>query len=198
MDYKVKKILEFLQEKGVGIQANIAPILTDLFPVNNPDDLIQRRNSWNQMFKLLDDIREKNFVSFHFQPNTLSTSLMYNTISNLPLNISIKTDGITAIENEHKRLREIPIQESINELNEINKDVLRSTLNLNNTVIPRFNSVQRSLTVITITIAFISFVAIAFSAYYSSKAPTSTDIQKLDSTLQKNSRLLDSLLKRLH
>jgi hypothetical protein len=69
-----------------------------------------------------------------------------------------------------------------------------SIKNLNDVIIPRFNRRQNNLTIITMVIAGISLLAIAISAYYSSKAITSTELQETNRQLQNNAKILASML----
>jgi hypothetical protein len=69
----------------------------------------------------------------------------------------------------------------------------KSFRNLNEKVIPNFNSSQKKLTVMTIIVASLSFFAIAFSAYFSSFSVTSKEFLQVDTTLQTNTKILDSM-----
>jgi hypothetical protein len=74
-------------------------------------------------------------------------------------------------------------------------DTNNSIIKLNDVTIPRFNKMQKNLTLLTVGIAALSCGAIAFSAYFSSKSITGEQLLQLNTTLQENNRLLDSIRK---
>jgi hypothetical protein len=196
MEYKIVSILGYLKDHGVGASINISPIIISLYSKVNKTDSNSLNTGWNELVKLLADMKENKLIDYSPAMETIINNRITRSrwADETIIVVSITGKGVDKYEEEMRLKNEKSLQDSMIEMNQINKRVLSSTLNLNENVIPNFNKVQRTLTIVTILIAFLSLIAIAVSAYFSSKSPTSVDIQKLDSTLNKNAKLLDSLL----
>jgi hypothetical protein len=66
---------------------------------------------------------------------------------------------------------------------------------LNEVIIPRINKFQTTATVVTLVIAFLSFIAIALSAYIAKSGVSSADVQALRRQMATNTAILDSFKK---
>jgi hypothetical protein len=68
-----------------------------------------------------------------------------------------------------------------------------SIKSLNEVIIPRINTFQQRATIVTLIVAGLSLLAIAFSAYYASSGVTSGDVKLLRQQMETNTSILDSL-----
>jgi hypothetical protein len=186
-----EELLQFLEERNDGSFIPCSAKLRELLGNEDHHSIV----SFLQI--MIDDglISTNSPIS---QIGSSSAGVKYD-LNNVEVNLKLRPHGKEVLAEIKRRNRQDVLMEvqtdSVWNSNKMMKQVGESTIRLNDVIIPRFNRIQRNLSILTAIIAALSFLAIAFSAYYSSKSITSDDLRETNKNLENNTRILDSMLK---
>jgi hypothetical protein len=179
----IHRILIYLYEEDV-INQNQINVTAFLLKIQNEDN--DRENNFNRIVMALGRIKVAGYAEFNCSPETHTLNQVVNGITynleNTQVNMSFNINGYDYIRNF---LRENEQQKSILETNTSVKTL--------NEQVPKFNTIQIRLTIITSIIAVLSLVAIGVSAYYSSKSITGSQFDSTNKILERNTMILDSI-----
>ena len=194
---KLDLVLQFLASRP---EAKPAITLDDLYSelIKLRPELDKQPDFASDLQRILNKLTKEEYIYFDEEPYLKDESPF--GIPRSPKKLyKVAFDGKLLVET--RRTYETVINEKA-EQEKLVKAQIQSTIDsnlsskfINDVVIPRFNRTQRNFTLLTISIALLSFIAIAFSGYYAKQAVTGAQLLKLDTTLRYNNRLLDSMQK---
>jgi hypothetical protein len=179
------RILIYLYEEDAINQdrINIIQFITSIYD-EGPESERENSNNRHRIVSALQRLQADKFINISLNPTTDPPTpiIMKTENKTLGINVRLEWAGYKYI---LEYLRQKQQHESIIETN--------ASIKLLNDKIPDINRKQRNLTIITLVVAGLSFFAIAFSAYFAKRAPTGEQLLQLNTSLQENSRLLDSM-----
>jgi len=170
---------DFLSKSGIG--------KGDLMIVTKASELLTRLELKQYLFWSVSKINSKTQPLFQYK-SELTTVMTPFELYKIYAELTLE-----GIDYALKLVREQKQFESVIDTNESVKITNSSFKILNEEIIPNNNILQRNIGYSTMGIAVLSLLAIAFSAYYSSKGVTSEDIRSLKSEIQDNRKLLDKM-----
>lgn len=163
-------------------------------------ELLKEYRSIDEIGKNVMHLEYDGFITF------MPTSDLNNPQRDIPIKLEKK--GMSAYMSKHfiqkdeeiilakKQAKSIiETNESVKNTNESIVAVNESIERLNEIIIPNFNKSQRRLSISTIIVAAVSFVAIAISAYESSTVPTSKQYELTNKLLIQQQKILESMQK---